>query len=121
MTDEVEVEYPIVSITGWTPDPDKTTYTAYITTYTKTEGQVIVSVDADVATDVAGNPNIAAEALTVDVDQPLFYFFADSVGPAGSALRPIVKSSALLTPTLVILVALMSIRMIVLMKTMSQW
>ena len=85
VTDEVEVEYPIVSITGWTPDPDKTTYTAYITTYTKTEGQVIVSVDADVATDVAGNPNIAAEALTVDVDQPLFYFFAESVGPAGSA------------------------------------
>ena len=85
VTDEVEVEYPIVSITGWTPDPDKTTYTAYITTYTETKGQVIVRVDADVATDVAGNPNVAGEALTVDVDQPLFYFFADSVGPAGSA------------------------------------
>ena len=85
VTDEVKVEYPIVSITGWTPDPDKTTYTAYITTYTETKGQVIVSVDADVATDVAGNPNVAGEALTVDVDQPLFYFFAHSVGPAGSA------------------------------------
>ena len=46
---------------------------------------MIVSVDADVATDVAGNPNVAGEALTVDVDQPLFYFFAHSVGPAGSA------------------------------------
>ena len=85
VTDEVEVEYPIVSITGWTPDPDKTTYTAYIRTYTKTEGQVIVSVDADVATDVAGNPNIAAEALTVDVNGPFLYLWADSVGPAGSA------------------------------------
>ena len=85
VTDEVEVEYPIVSITGWTPDPDKTTYTAYITTYTETKGQVIVSVDADVATDVAGNPNIAAEALTVDVNGPFLYFWADSVGPAGSA------------------------------------
>ena len=85
VTDEVEVEYPIVSITGWTPDPDKTTYTAYITTYTETKGQVIVSVDADVATDVAGNPNIAAEALTVDVNGPFLYFWANSVGPAGSA------------------------------------
>ena len=85
VTDEVEVEYPIVSITGWTPDPDKTTYTAYIRTYTKTEGQVIVSVDADVATDVAGNPNIAGEALTVDVNGPFLYLWADSVGPAGSA------------------------------------
>ena len=85
VTDEVEVEYPIVSITGWTPDPDKTTYTAYIRTYTKTEGQVIVSVDADVATDVAGNPNIAAEALTVDVNGPFLYLWADSVGPGGSA------------------------------------
>ena len=85
VTDEVEVEYPIVSITGWTPDPDKTTYIAYIRTYTKTNGQVIVSVDADVATDVAGNPNIAGEALTVDINGPLLYVWADPVGPAGSA------------------------------------
>ena len=76
---------PIVSITGWTPDPDKTTYTAYITTYTETEGQVIVSVPADIAMDVAGNPNIAGEPLTVDIDQPLLYVFVHSAGPTGSA------------------------------------
>ena len=85
VTDQVEVEYPIVSITGWTPDPDKTTYTAYITTYTKTEGQVIISVAADVATDVAGNPNIAGDALTVDVNGPFLYLFVHSLGPSGSA------------------------------------
>ena len=76
---------PIVSITGWTPGPDKTTYTAYITTYTETEGQVIVSVPADIAMDVAGNPNIAGEPLTVDIDQPLLYVFVHSAGPTGSA------------------------------------
>ena len=80
-----EIPLPVVSITGWTSDPDKTTYTTYIRTYTKTEGQVIVSVDADVATDVAGNPNIAGEALTVDVNGPFLYVFADPVGPGGSA------------------------------------
>ena len=74
-----------MSITGWTPDPDKTTYTAYITTYTETEGQVIVSVPADIAMDVAGNPNIAGEPLTVDIDQPLLYVFGHSGGPTGSA------------------------------------
>ena len=50
---------PIVSITGWTPSQDKTTHTVYITTYTNTQGQVIINVPADVVTDIAGNPNVA--------------------------------------------------------------
>ena len=73
---------PIVSITGWTPNPDKKTYTVYITTYTKTEGQVIINVPADVATDIAGNPNVAGSALSVD-EEPGFYGFISSLGPDG--------------------------------------
>ncbi|MDE0297266.1 MAG: Ig-like domain-containing protein [Candidatus Poribacteria bacterium] len=59
-------EHPITSITGWTPSPDRTTYTAYITTYSKTKGQVIFDVPAGVATDVASNSNVAGDTLTVD-------------------------------------------------------
>ena len=71
---------PIVSITGWAPNPDKRTYTVYITTYTKTEGQVIINVPADVATDIDGNPNVAGNALSVD-EEPEFYLFVYSLRP----------------------------------------
>ena len=66
----------IVSITGWTPNLDKKTYTVYITTYTKTEGQVIINIPAGVATDVASNPNTAASPLSVESsDTPGMYVF----------------------------------------------
>ena len=77
-----QVSPPVASITGWTPDPDKTTYTVYITTYTKTDGQVIVNVPADVATDIAGNPNIAGSELSVD-ETAGFYAFVSTLGPDG--------------------------------------
>ncbi len=70
---------PIVSITGWAPNPDKRTYTVYITTYTKTEGQVIINVPADVATDIDGNPNVAGSALSVD-EEPELYLIVYSLG-----------------------------------------
>ena len=73
---------PVVSITGWTPNADGQTYTVYITTYTKTDGQVIINVPADVATDIAGNPNIAGSELSVD-ESPGFYVFVHSLGPDG--------------------------------------
>ena len=69
---------PIVSITGWTPSQDKTTHTVYITTYTNTKGQVIINVPADVATDIAGNPNVAGSALSVD-EEPELYLFISTV------------------------------------------
>ena len=76
---------PIVSITGWTPSQDKTTYTVYITTYTKTEGQVIINVPADVATDIAGNSNVAGIELNIDLsfDGPIMYLFVLTAGPNG--------------------------------------
>ena len=74
---------PIVSITGWTPNPNKKAYTVYITTYTKTEGQVIINVPADVATDVAGNPNVAGSALSVD-EEPGLYLFLFQLDPDGN-------------------------------------
>ena len=67
---------PIVSITGWTPNLDKKTYTVYITTYTKTDGQVIINVPANVTTDVAGNPNTAAIQLSVN-ETPGMYLFVN--------------------------------------------
>ena len=73
---------PIVSITGWTPNLDKRTYTLYITTYTRTEGQVIINVPADVATDIDGNPNVAGSALSVD-EEPELYVFVYSLRPDG--------------------------------------
>ena len=73
---------PIVSITGWTPSQDKTIYTVYITTYTKTEGQVIINVPTGVATDIAGNPNVAGSELSVD-EAPGFYIFVSTFGPNG--------------------------------------
>ena len=76
---------PIVSITGWTPSQDKTTYTVYITTRTKTEGQVIINVPADVATDIAGNSNVAGSELSVDLslDGPVMYLVVLTAGPHG--------------------------------------
>ena len=76
---------PIVSITGWTPSQDKTTYTVYITTRTKTEGQVIINVPADVATDIAGNSNVAGSELSVDlsIDGPVMYLVVLTSGPHG--------------------------------------
>ena len=73
---------PVAAITGWTPDSDGKTYTVYITTYTKTDGQVIVNVPADVATDIAGNPNVAGEALSVDESPEFYVFVTSSLGPA---------------------------------------
>ena len=74
---------PIVSITGWTPSQDKTTHTVYITTYTNTKGQVIINVPADVATDIAGNPNVAGSALSVD-EEPELYLFISTVVDSSS-------------------------------------
>ena len=74
---------PIVSITGWTPSQDKTTHTVYITTYTNTQGQVIINVPADVATDIAGNPNVAGSALSVD-EEPELYLFISTVVDSSS-------------------------------------
>ena len=76
---------PIVSITGWTPSQDKTTYTVYITTRTKTEGQVIINVPADVATDIAGNSNVAGSELSIDLsfDGPEMYLVVLTAGPHG--------------------------------------
>ena len=74
---------PVASITGWTPNSDEKTYTVYITTHTKTHGQVIFNVPADVATDIAGNPNIAGSELSVD-EAPGLYVFITSVGTNGS-------------------------------------
>ena len=74
---------PIVSITGWTPSQDMTTYTVYITTYTNTKGQVIINVPADVATDIAGNPNVAGSALSVD-EEPELYLFISTVVDSSS-------------------------------------
>ena len=75
---------PIVSITGWTPSQDKTTYTVYITTYTNTKGQVIINVPADVATDIAGNPNVAGSALSVDEEPELYLFIISTVVDSSS-------------------------------------
>ena len=74
-----------MSITGWTPSQDKTTYTVYITTRTKTEGQVIINVPADVATDIAGNSNVAGSELSVDLslDGPVMYLVVLTAGPHG--------------------------------------
>ena len=74
---------PIVSITGWRPSPDKTTYTIYIETYTSTEGQVIINVPASVATDIAGNPNIAGSELSVDKERTILYVTLSYGGPEG--------------------------------------
>ena len=74
---------PIVSITGWTPSQAKTTHTVYITTYTNTKGQVIINVPADVATDIAGNPNVAGSALSVD-EEPELYLFISTVVDSSS-------------------------------------
>ena len=57
---------PIASITGWNPGSDGMTYTVYITTYTQTDGQVIINVPADVAMDSVGNFNRASNELSVD-------------------------------------------------------
>ncbi len=53
------------SITGWTTTDD-TVFTATITP--TTEGDVVLSVAADVATDAASNNNMASETQTVTVD-----------------------------------------------------
>ena len=57
------------SITGWTSN--NTTYTATITP--TTSGTITLNVNANVATDAAGNPNTAATSrtVTVDIDKPL--------------------------------------------------
>ena len=62
------INYPIVSISGWNPSQDGKTYTAYIKVNTKTEGQVIVNVPAGIATDTAGNINVAGGALNFNVN-----------------------------------------------------
>ena len=74
---------PIASITGWTPGSAGSTYTVYITTYTQTEGQVIINVPADVAMDSVGNSNTASIELSVD-ETPEFHrsvFSAIPIGP----------------------------------------
>ena len=81
------INYPIVSISGWTPSQDGKTYTAYIKVNTTTEGQVIVNVPAGVATDIAGNINVAGRALNFDVNPqdapPLIYVLT---GPGAGSL-----------------------------------
>ena len=73
---------PIASITGWAHGSDGTTYTVYITTYTQTDGQVIINVPADVAMDSVGNSNRASNELSVDENPESygFSYFKDSDG-----------------------------------------
>ena len=73
----------IASITGWTPHTDGKTYTVYITTYTQTDGQVIVNVPADVAIDAASNGNTAATQLSVDEERAFYIFFSPSSDNSG--------------------------------------
>ena len=80
---------PIVSITGWTPSQDKTTYTVYITTRTKTEGQVIINVPADVATDIAGNSNVAGSELSVDLSLDGPVMTRQLLGPHIVSITPV--------------------------------
>ena len=54
------------AITVWSANTENTIYTATITP--TTTGEVILSVDADVATDAGGNPNTAATVQSVLVD-----------------------------------------------------
>ena len=75
---------PVVAIAGWTPDSGGKTYTVYIRTYTKTDGQVIINVPADVATDIAGNLNIEGSELSID-ESAGRYLFAIPVGPDGGS------------------------------------
>ena len=81
-----EIQPPITTITGWTPSLDQTTYTAYIKVREsgESDGEVIVNVLADVTTDIAGNPNTAGEALSVEVSGPRFYLEIYSLGPYGT-------------------------------------
>ena len=67
---DVSLTGSAASITEWNANSDNTVYTATITP--TASGTVMVSVDADVATDAAGNPNTEAtsQAVAVDIDKP---------------------------------------------------
>ena len=67
---EVSLSGSAASITSWSAISDDTVYTATITP--TASGTVTIGVAANVATDAANNPNIAAtsKTVTVDVDAP---------------------------------------------------
>ena len=80
---EYVIQEPITTITGWTPSPDRTTYTAYIRERSAGDGEVIFNVPENIATDIAGNPNVAGEPLSVGVSGPRLYLTGYSLTPNG--------------------------------------
>ena len=65
---DVSLTGSAASITDWRANSDNTVYAATITP--TANGTVTVSVDANVATDAANNPNTAATAQTVTIEIP---------------------------------------------------
>ena len=63
---DVSLSGSAASITDWQANGDNSLYTATITP--AASGTVTISVNANVATDAAGNPNTAATSKTVSVD-----------------------------------------------------
>ena len=75
------------TITAWSANTDKTVYTATITP--TTSGEVILNIAADVATDIANNPNTAAieQSVSVDVDSPSVTLTLSAFGQGGNNNR----------------------------------